>query len=219
MSDVIRATIFVGALAGAAIQPAVAQEARDDAPPEGWLVRTDRGGHGATAEGLVFVDLPPGFHITTGPAAIFYHPDKTASGSYRLEAETFLFDPGDRREGYGILFGGTDLDGDRQAYAYFLIRQDGRYLIKRRDGSETETIQAWTDHAAIVAWDAAGEEGATVKNVLAVEVGGSEVMFYVNEQEVARVARASLSVDGVAGLRINHGVNIHVARLDVKAGG
>ena len=31
--------------------------------------------------------MPPGWHTTTGPAAIIYNPENTAKGQYRLESE------------------------------------------------------------------------------------------------------------------------------------
>ena len=43
--------------------------------PAGWHVRAD----GAAAHGTVsFVDMPPGWHITTGPSVILYDPARTA---------------------------------------------------------------------------------------------------------------------------------------------
>lgn len=202
--------------AGLAAQEREAADADQEKPrsPEGWMVRTDRGGHGP-GEAIDFKDMPPGWHITTGPAAIFYRPDQTASGTYRVEAETHLFDPGQRREGYGIIFGGKELDADAQEYTYFLIRRDGSYLVKRRDGAETAVIQGWTEHPAIVAWDEKPEDAATTRNLLAVEVGDSELAFFVNGEEVHRLPREGLSTDGVVGLRVNHSLDLHVTRLDV----
>ena len=109
--------------------PLSAQETR----PADWKVRFDRP---ASDSDLYFVDMPPGWHITTGPSCILYNPANTVSGSFRVDAKIFLF-PGDRREGFGIFVGGADLDNENQSYLYFLIRKDGRYLVKRRTGSET----------------------------------------------------------------------------------
>lgn len=210
----LAAAAAVATPTAAAAQQGEEGEADTRPPPEGWMVRTDRG---ASAEAIDFTDMPPGWHITTGPAAIFYHPDRTATGTYRVEVETHLFDPGQRREGFGILFGGEDLQADSQAYTYFLIRRDGSYLVKRRDGAETEVIDGWTEHPAVVGWDERSEDAVTVKNVLAVEVGETEVAFHVNGEEVHRVAREGLSTDGVVGLRVNHSLDLHVTRLDVTS--
>lgn len=181
--------------------------------PDGWVVRLDRPERG-TPEDVMFTEMSPGWHITTGPAALLYHPDSTASGAYRLEADVFLFDPAERHEGYGVFFGGSDLDGPDQMYTYLLLRQDGRYLVKVRDGDATAVVRDWTEHPAINAWAARPESDATVRNRLAVEVGANDVAFLVNGTEVARVSRADLPpTDGVFGLRVNHALNLHVTSL------
>jgi len=193
-------------------------ETRRDNPaeqprPEGWLLRLDRPDRGTT-EDIVFADMPPGFHVTTGPAVLMHHPDSTASGTYRIDADVFLFDPGERREGYGIFFGGRDLEGPSQQYVYFLLRRDGKYLIKAREGEETSVVRDWTDHASIRSWDARPEGEPTVQNALSVQIGPQDVAFLVNGTEVTRVPRSELpSTDGAFGLRVNHSLNLHVTSV------
>ncbi|HEY5609567.1 MAG TPA: hypothetical protein VIL97_00055, partial [Thermoanaerobaculia bacterium] len=138
--------------------------------PVGWKVILDKPKEGvvigdAKESDIFFVNMTPGWHVTTGPAAIFYHPDCTASGEYRLESVIHLFDPSKgHNEAFGVLFGGKDLGSDARAYDYFVIRNSGEFLIKRREGAKTSAIQDWTAHAAIKRW-AAGESSA--KNRLA----------------------------------------------------
>ena len=144
-------------------------------------------------------------------AGIFYNPATTAQGEYRVSSEIYLF-PGERREGYGIFIGGAELEGDNQSYVYFLIRKDGRFIIKRRNGSEAPTITPWTEHPAIV--KQAGDENA--KNVLAVDVGTESLSFYVNDQMVTTVPRSQLPTDGIVGLRVNHALNLHIANLEIE---
>ena len=189
--------------------PAVAQELER---PDEWKVRFDRAG--ASESDLYFVAMPPGWHVTSGPAGILYDPAQSAQGEFRLSAEIFLF-PGERREGFGVFFGGQDLSGSDQAYTYFLIRKDGRFLVKTRSGAETAVVVPWTEHAAIVPHDGSEE---TAKNVLEVGVGGDEVRFYVNGELVTSVPRSDLKCDGVVGLRVNHNLNLHVSSLTVEAG-
>jgi hypothetical protein len=195
----------------ALLAPAAA--AQDLERPNDWKVRFDRSG--ATESDLYFVAMPPGWHVTTGPAGILYNPSQMAEGEYRLSAEIFLF-PGERREGFGVFFGGRDLSGPDQAYTYFLLRKDGRFLVKTRSGAETAVVVPWTEHAAIVPHEG-GEE--SVKNVLAVEAGTEEVHFYVNGEMVTSVPRSELVCDGVVGLRVNHSLNVHVSSLTVGAAG
>lgn len=180
---------------------------------DGWHARLDR----AADAGPEFTTMPPGWHVTSGPAAILYDPATTARGNYRVASKIFLFDPGERREGFGIFIGGQDLEGAAQSYTYFLLRRDGRFLIKQRDGEETRVVQDWTASPAVKSWENRGADEVTAENDLAVEVRADEVVFSVNGQEVARLPRSSVDTEGVVGLRVNHGLNLHVASLDVTA--
>ena len=71
------------------------------------------------------------------------------------------------------------------------------------------------DAKAILKYDARGE-ASTAKNVLAVEVGPESVRFLVNGQEVTTLRRTDVDTDGVVGLRVNHGLNVHVATLKLQ---
>lgn len=184
--------------------------------PAGWLDRPDNAG--ADMSQVTFVEMEPGFHITSGPAAIYYHPENTASGSFSVSSEIFLFDPQGRREAFGLFIGGSDLQGAGQQYLYFLIRPTGEYIVKRRNGSDAPTIIGWTAHDEIVPWSAKGEDDATVTNVLSIEAGGETVSFLVNGTEVASLPRSEVAADGIVGLRVNHAVNIHVSNLDITQG-
>lgn len=187
--------------------------AQDLERPDGWMTRFDRDGM-SEADVELFVEMPPGWHVTTGPAGIFYDPSSMASGDFRAEMEVFLFDPEGRREAFGIFLGGRDLQGDAQEYTYFLLRDGGEYIIKRREGSEAPTVEPWTAHEAVLGYADRGED-ASVRNVLTVEARGAEVIFSVNGAEVSRVARDQVPVDGVYGFRVNHRLNLHISRLEV----
>jgi len=186
--------------------PAAAQEQKR---PDGWITRFDRPGQADTA--VLLVDMPPGWHVTSGPAGIHYDPNRTARGNFRLESEIFLFPDSREREAFGIFFGGRNLQGDDQSYSYFLIRGDGSFLVKRRDGTQTPVVVDWTPHDAILAKKAEGQ----AKNTLAVEAGAETVDFFVNGARVASVPRSDLQVDGVVGLRVNHRLDLHVTSLAV----
>lgn len=228
MNKLIRYALTCVLLTALAI-PALAQRPDAQKPvndegdvPEGWQVRLDRPNPdaviGADKEkaDIFFVNMTPGWHVTTGPAGIFYHPESTAEGTFRAETTIHLFDPGDRREAFGIFLGGQNLDADNQSYLYFLLRKNGEFLIKHRAGSETHVIQNWTAHDAIVAYGADTE--GPVANTLTVEVSDGTVSFSVNGTEVASQSSDDLQTDGVVGLRINHALNVHVADLKVEGG-
>ncbi len=190
--------------------------------PPTWKVRLDQPnpnvtiGPDAETADIRFVNMTPGWHVTTGPAAIFYHPASTAEGNYRAETTIHLFDPGRRNEAFGLFLGGQNLDGDDLSYDYFLIRKTGEFLLTRRAGAETAVLQNWTKHAAVVPYGPDAE--GSVENTLAVEVGAETVDFYVNGEKVASKPRAEIATDGVVGLRINHGLNVHVSEFKVAFG-
>ena len=193
--------------------PAAAQD--DDAPaltfPEGWEVRFDH--DGANPDDLYLVAMPPGLHVTTGPATIAYHPDSIATGDFAIESTTFLFDPQGRREAFGFFIGGSDLQGPDQRYTYFLLREGGEFLVKTRSGMETSVVQDWTPHPAIVSFATRPEDAGTAENVLGLQVSGDQLRFSVNGEEVWTGSRDGLATDGVFGLRVNHGLNLHVTTI------
>lgn len=187
--------------------------------PEGWEVRLDRSmedviiGSDPDSADIYFVNMTPGWHITTGPAGIYYHPANIASGEYEISSVLHLFDPGDRnREAYGIFMAGENLQNDDQGYLYFLIRNTGEFLIKERMGSETAVIQNWTASDLINVYTADTED-SSVKNELRATVSGSNIQFYINDTEVATVSADDYSTDGLYGLRVNHSINLHISDL------
>lgn len=187
--------------------------------PPGWTFRPDQLDHphelgtDSTAD-VFFATMTPGWHVTTGPAGIFVHPASTADGAYSVSSDMHLFDPGDRREAFGLYFGGADLDSDAQAYTYFLIRQGGQFLVKERAGAETKTLVDWTSNDAILSFDESS--GSSVMNSLMVEVGADTVAFSVNGVQVGWLPADSIRTDGQLGFRVNHGLNLHISSLNVE---
>lgn len=191
---------------------AAAQDDMEELPfPEGWQVRFDR--EGASMDDLYLVTMTPGYHVTTGPAMIAWHPDSVATGDFRIESEIFLFDPQGRLEAFGFFVGGADLQGPGQRYTYFLLREGGEFLVKTRSGAVTAEVQGWTSHPAIVAFATRPEDAHTAKNVLALEAAGDELRFSVNGELLWTGPRAGLATDGIFGLRVNHGLNLHVTTI------
>jgi len=209
-----RTTALLGLALGLATTVSAPLHAQDLERPEGWEVRFDQAG-ASEADLEQFVEMPPGWHITTGPAGIFWDPGQDASGSFRLELDVYLFDPQGRREAFGLFFGGQDLQGPDQRYTYFLVREGGQFILKERSGSDAPTLQGWTDHDAVAAFSDRAEGESSVLNRLAVEADDAEVRFFVNDEEVASLPRADLPVDGTVGIRVNHALNLHVSRLEV----
>ena len=167
-----------------------------------------------SSSGIYFVNMNPGWHITTGPAAIFSHPGLEGSGLFKAETAIHLFDPGERRESFGLFFGGQNLTEENISYDYFLIRQGGEFLVKRRSGEDTSTLIPWTKHEAIMSFNERSE--ASELNTMSVEVLADSVHFAVNEVRVGGLASNEVNTDGLLGLRVNHALNLHILDVSVK---
>ena len=177
---------------------------------DGWQGKTDRGR--ADINEASFRSMGDGFHVTTGPHAIFWNSTNTGSGTYTLSATFTQTKPSSHPNSFGLFFGGQDLTGDGQRYTYFLIREDGQFLLKKRMGADTENLAGgWAAHSAVNAL-----EGGRMTNALSVEVGASTVRFLSNGTEVASVPKAGLDVNGVAGVRFSHQLDVHVSGFMVE---
>jgi hypothetical protein len=111
-------------------------------------------------------------------------------------------------EAYGLFAGGQDLAGAKPSYVYFVVRGDGKYLVKHRaDATEVHTLVDWTASPAL---KAAGADGKAT-NALQIRVAADSVRFVANGTTVGAVPRASLgALAGTAGLRVNHNLDVHV---------
>ena len=206
MPRAIRLTLLLAILASASLS---AQDKR----PDGWRVRLDDPGPDSTK--LVFASMAPGWHVTTGPAVILWNPATTAKGAYKAETNINLFKPaGSHAEAYGLFVGGANLDAANESYTYFLIRNDGQYLVKQRTGKDTKDVIPWTKSPAIKLFDGKSE---SVANLLTVLATPATVDFLINGTKVASKPRAEVPADGIVGLRVNHNLNLHVSRLEVTA--
>src|SRR6185295_2469580 len=210
--------ILAWAVAGITAMPLVAQHPPDPDKkvagggtlPSGWKGRAD--GTDSLA-GVKVMPMGGGVHFMSGPAGIYYRPADKASGTYETRATFTQLQPAAHPEAYGLIIGGADLEGAGQKYTYFLIRQDGKYLIKRRAGESTPTVADWTDNAAIRKADSSGK----MSNTLAIEVGKDKVRFLVNGTEGTSAETSKADMAGIAGLRINHTLNAPVEGFTVKS--
>jgi hypothetical protein len=178
--------------------------------PSGWKGRLDSGDK--SLAGVKATQMGGGVHFMTGPAGIYYKPADKATGAYETHATFTQMEPAAHPEAYGLFIGGADLDGAGQKYTYFIVRQDGKFMIKRRAGAATPTVADWTDNAAIKKPDSAGK----MANTLAIDVGKDTVRFLVNGTEVTSVDASKLDTAGIPGLRVNHNLNLHVEGFGVK---
>ena len=147
--------------------------------------------------------------ILTGPAGIAFRPgEQVLRGDFRVEATFVQYGaPVGYREAYGIFIGGRDLESPDQEYTYLLVRPTGDYLIKRRVADVLETFVDWTAHEAVGRVAAEGDEP---ENTLSVEVVRGETRFRINGTVVHTMASSETRPYGVAGLRVNHRLDLRV---------
>lgn len=178
--------------------------------PPGWNVRLDSGG--TKPDGVSVMPMGGGIHFKSGPAGIYYRTADARTGSYEVHASFNLVEPAAHPEAYGLFVGGSNLAAATQKYTYFLVRQDGMFMISRRDGAKVNAIVPWTPNAAVKKTDAA----AKGTNMLSIVVAPDRTRFLVNGTEVSAQPTASVDAAGIAGLRINHNLNVHVDGFGVK---
>ncbi len=206
----MRKLLVTAAIAALAI-PLAVQAQSGGVTANGWEARLDRG---TDASGVLnFRSMGDGVHATTSGrgAAIFWRPSNSHSGNYTISASFTQMEPSDHPNAYGLFFGGSDLSADDQRYTYFVIREGGEYLIKKRMGRQTPDVVSWTSHSAVMELDARGRS----THVLSVEVGSRQVRFLVNGTEVSSQPRSAVDIDGISGLRINHQLNVHIGDLQL----
>lgn len=177
--------------------------------PEGWQARLDRAD--ASMDDVRVMRMGDHLHAVTGPALILWQPETTATGAYRAEATFTQNRPSQHPEAYGLIAGGRDLQGEGQDYLYFLVRQDGKFLVKHRAGGETHTLFDWTEHDAV---RQPGADGRAT-NELAIEARPNAAVFLVNGTVVARLVSEHLNTAGIVGLRINHNLDVMVRDFEV----
>jgi len=189
----------------------------------GWQGRIDpqaaKGGRTITQDKVV--SMGSGFHVTSGPAAIYWNPANTGNGNYTVTGSFTQTKAPAHPEAYGLFIAGKDLTSANQSYLYFLVRGDGKYLINHRANDSTvHKIVDWTANPAVKAQDADGK----ASNKLSIVVGADKVSFLVNGVEVDSKPRSVIDggnghagTTGIAGVRVNHNLDVHVDGFAVTA--
>ena len=201
----------VALLTFASLVPAFAQA------PAGWKMRADRSTSAADPDAPGVAQLTKegsGFHALNPQASIYWNPADTASGNYTLKGTFVLNKPSGHTNYYGLFFGGSALDGADQTYTYFVVAQNGTWLVKRREGAATPTVTAKTPADVVKKPDDSGKS----TNTLEVRVGADKVDFVVNGTVVhSEPKTGSLAkTDGIWGIRINHLLDVNVDGLAVS---
>jgi hypothetical protein len=187
------------------------QPVRAAAPlPTGWTARPDADGD---PKQIKFVTMEPGYHLTLGPATILFRTEDRVDGPFHSLATFHQMKKLEHAEGYGLFMGGQDLNGKNQSYTYFLVRADGKFTIKRRQGDKVSELSDWKTHPAIHPADSAGK----ATNVLEIDakLDPKRVSFKANGKEVHSMAAGRIPIKGVVGLRVNHNLDVHIEEFAV----
>src|SRR5712691_7435574 len=180
--------------------------------PKGWKMRVDRSASASDPDApgtIKFVQAGSGFHATNPQAAVFFNPANTASGTYTLKGTFTLLKPSGHTNYYGLVFGGSDLEGAGQKYTYFLVAQDGTWLVKKREGEATSDVARKTPSDAVKKPDASGKS----VNALEVRVGADKIDYVVNGTVVQSTPKSGVKTDGTYGIRVNHLLDVQVDGL------
>jgi len=201
----------VAVLALTALAPLAAQT------PKGWKMRVDRSESASDPDApgdIKFVTSGSGFHATNPAAAVYWNPTNTASGAYTLKGTFTLMKPSGHTNYYGLVLGGSGLEGAEQSYLYFVVAQNGTWLIKSRNGSSTPAISPKTPNDAVAKPDATGKS----TNTLEVRVGADKVDFAVNGTVVHSEPKTGTlaKTDGIYGIRVNHMLEVQVDGFGVS---
>jgi hypothetical protein len=202
----MKRVVSIAVLALFAAVPLIAQA------PKGWMVRADRSTSASDPDGagaIKFMAMGATYHAVTPQAAVFWSPANTATGNYTVKGTFTLNKPSGHTNYYGIVFGGHDLDGSKQSYLYFLVAQDGTWLIKQRNGdTATENVAPKTPSDAVKKPDATGKS----VNALEVRVMADKIDYVVNGTVVTSTPKTGMTAktDGTYGIRVNHLLDVQV---------
>jgi hypothetical protein len=161
--------LVVAALALVTVAPLLAQA------PKGWKMRVDRStsAQDPDAPGAIkFMQMGSVLHAINPQAAVYWNPSNTASGTYTLKGTFTLMKPSGHTNYYGLVFGGSDLEGAAQKYTYFLVAQDGTWLVKKRDGEAATDVVKSSPKSGV---KTDGIYGIRVNHLLEVQIDGLAV--------------------------------------------
>lgn len=195
--------LFVPVVALLAIAAVFAQA------PKGWKMRVDRSAAASDPDApgpIKFMAMGGGFHFVNPQAAVYWNPANTAKGAYTLKGTFTLMKPSGHTNYYGLIFGGSALDAAQQKYTYFLVAQDGTFLVKKREGEAASDVVKKTPSDAV---KKPGGDGKST-NTLEVRVAAAKIDYVVNGTVVHSMPKNGIDTDGIYGIRINHLLEVMV---------
>ncbi len=181
--------------------------------PAGWMVRADSAG--SSKDTLLLVNKAPGWYIKSGPAALVWTPRDAAHGTFTATALLYLGPPRPADPvGYGMFFGGQNLNAPTASYFEFLIRNDAKFSVLKHAGGKNMIVKDWTLLAGI--GQHAGKRDHIQRNVLRIVAEPQMVTFIVNRVVAITLPRKDVDADGEFGIRIGVGQELQVDEMGVE---
>lgn len=180
--------------------------------PAGWSGRTDKPSQ--KLADAKFVTMGSGYHVTSGPPAIYWNDKSMVKGPFTASATFRQTKKPEHPEAYGVFFAGNKLNAPEQNYFYVLVRGDGKVLVNHRAGAEVHKIMDWKEVASAKKEDASG----AATNTIGIDASKPDsVRVMVNGVQVAALPGShSGSTDGAIGLRVNHNLDVHISDFKVS---
>jgi hypothetical protein len=182
---------------------------------KGWQGKADPGNkQGLTVNDSKFAPEGSGFHITTGPAGIFWNPENTAKGDFTVKA-TFK-EPKqtiNHPHPFGVFIGGSQLDTETPSMLYCVAYRDGTFIVRQFAAGKVNTIVRKTPNDAVM--KAAGPD-AEVTQEVGWNVKGSRADCVINGKVVWGAEKSEIpgfSSDGQTGIRVSHNSDATVSNF------
>jgi hypothetical protein len=210
--------------AGAAPQDPSRKVAGGGITAPGWKGKVDanEASKGGKITDSKFVQAGSEFKLNNGPAAIYWNPANTASGSYTVSAtftEPKYMSSNDHPHPYGLFIAGNNLDGENASFLYCTPYGNGTFIVRgfgpapfRMGGGRG------TPHEAVKKAEAGGSVTQEVAWVVTPDkadckINGAVVASYPKTELIA--AGKLTSLDGIAGIRVAHNVDVNVTNFKV----
>jgi hypothetical protein len=184
---------------------------------KGWQGKADPGNkQGLTVNDSKFATEGSGFHLTTGPAAVYWNPANTAKGDFTVKAtfrepkQTY-----NHPHPFGVFIGGTQLDTDTPSMLYCVAYRDGSYTVRQFSAGKPSQVVRKTPHEKVT--KATGPE-AEVTQEVALVVKGPRVECMINGASVWGADKSeigNISTDGLTGIRVSHNSDAIVSNFAV----
>ena len=228
------ALAFAGALFVAHVHaaPQAMQETSRKVPgggitAPGWQGKVDaaEASKGGKVEDSKVVMAGSELKFNNGPAAIYWNPTNTGAGSYTVSAtftEPKYMSSNDHPHPYGLFIGGTKLDTDQGAFLYCTPYGNGTFIVRGMGPAPFRVTGPGSGRGTASEAVKKAEPGGSVTQEVAWVVTPDKAECKINGTVVGSYPKADLvgagkleSLDGIAGIRVAHNVDVNVSGFKV----